>query len=357
MVDGQRAAGKTARRAFLVGGPAAVVGVAATALPGGHQTHALHLMDASYTGSSPYVQSVGPYTVVSASQDQSGETDSSDISEALGAGSPVLLSSGTYYVNTPIVIPDNGCLLGANPSWGIPTGDYGAGGISLQGAIIQPVTGFSGSAVIKMGSAGTTQHGGQRIYSLTIDGQPGPADVHGIQSVGYVGGVKLRDVVVWQPTGDGLHCDNDGASGHNPDFWMVESCKFSASGGWGVNITGMADSWFTDCESTGNVSGGWSVTAGTDTRWIGCRGASNESAPGWQFTVSGFGGSWHMIGCEANSNGTGILVVDTGAGGTLYISSCQALDNTTEPWKNTSTNFNIKSDAAYNTSTGAPTLG
>jgi hypothetical protein len=357
MEDGQRAAGKTARRAFLVGGSAAAIGAAAAVLPGGHQKGALRLTDASYTGSSAYIESVGPYTVVSASQDQSGETDSSDINEALEAASPVLLASGVYYVNTPIVIPDSSCLMGANPSWGIPTGDYGIGGLPLQGAIIRPGTGFSGSAVITMGSTGTTQHGGQRIYSLTIDGQSGPAGMHGIQSVGYVGGVKLRDVVVWQATGDGLHCDNAGVSGHNPDFWMVESCKFSASGGWGVNINGMADSWFTDCESTGNTSGGWSVTAGADTRWIGCRGSSNESVPGWRFKVSGFGGSWQMIGCEANSNGTGILVLGAGAGGTLYISSCMALDNTAAPWESTSTNFNIKSDAAYNTSTGAPTLG
>lgn len=273
---------------------------------------------------------VGNLAYPDPSGDVTGSTDAATISNLLSSGYDLILQQGTYYLNAPVVLPDQGYLAGTNPSWGIPTGNYGAGGLPLQGSIIQAGSGFAGSALISMGSAGTTQHGGQRLCGITLSGTGAPAGTHGILSTGYVAGVKMRDVVVWGMPGDGLHAVDDGTSGHQPDFWQVESSKFSHSGGWGVVLHGLADSWFTGCESTGNTSGGWSITGGADSRWIGCRADSNASGSGWNLTPTATPGYLEFTNCEANLNDTG-WVFNGGAVSNYFLSNCIANNNTTAP--------------------------
>lgn len=100
---------------------------------------------------------------ITPSGDTTGVTDVSAIQSGLNAGAVCNLMPGNWYTNVPITIPDQTALICPNPSWGTPSGGYGAGSLPLQGAIINPTSTFAGSAVISMGSAGTTQHGGQRI--------------------------------------------------------------------------------------------------------------------------------------------------------------------------------------------------
>jgi hypothetical protein len=278
---------------------------------------------------------------------------------ATAAGTAVLIPLGTYKTGSPLTIPDGVRLYSLTArSLGISTGNYGAGGLPLLGAILKPSSSFSGAAVITMGSAGTTQHGGQQIYGITIDGSSLPAgSVHGIASVGYVGGVTLRDVLVYGVTGDGLNAANDGTAGHNPDFWDVAHCKFSHCGGWGMNTTGLSDSWFTAGECTGNTSGGAQVTNGSDSRYTAWRCESNATlgtTPGWSLIgASGFTGIVTLTACAADLNGVGVASSGTGTG-TYILNGIVAHGNTTQ-WTYAGTNT-IHSSAAWNTSTVTPTF-
>lgn len=270
------------------------------------------------------------------SGDPTGITDSASLSAALATGYAVHLTPGIYYLDSPLAIPDQGCLTGDDPSWGIPTGNYGAGSLPLQGAVIRAGSAFSGAALITMGGIGTTQHGGQRISGITLSGTGSPAGTHGIESIGFVGGVKMRDVVVWGNAliQDGLHIDNDGTPGHQADFWQVDSCKFSNCAGWGVSTVGLSDSWFTNCESTGNTLGGWTITGGSDSRWIGCRADSNGGVPGFSLTPTSAANVLSFIDCEANLNGTG-WVFNGSTAATYMLTNPIAHDNTTAAYSYT----------------------
>ncbi len=297
------------------------------------------------------------HQLVFPSGDTTGATDHARIGAALASRTPARLPPGTYYVDAPVVMPDQSCLMGDNPSWGIPTGDYGAGGLPLQGTIIQAGHGFRGAALITMGGIGRVQHGGQRLYGITLSGAGAPAGTHGIESVGYVGGVKMRDVLVWGMPGDGLHADWDGTSGHNPDFWQVDSCKFSHNSGYGAYLRAMSDAWFIASEATGNSAGGWWILNGADSRYIGCRGSSNGNVNGWTLTTTGgFTGTVTFIGCEANLNGTGIAVTGRHSTGTYVLDTFRVTGNTTAWSYGAGSAMNIASKAAWNTSTSAPTF-
>jgi hypothetical protein len=228
------------------------------------------------------------------------------------------------------------------------------------------VAAFSGSAAIVLPTPGVgVQGGGQVIQGISIDGSTPalPNSFDGILAAGYIAAVRLADVTVWGGInvgvhglgGIGLHKTNDGTASHVPDFWDVSHCKFSACGGFGVNDIGAADSWYTVCESTGNAGGGWSIANGSELKLIGCRGDSN-TGPGFSLTgFAGFTAEVHFIGCLANQNSTyGFSVAGAGAG-TYVFNGCQSGGNTTGPWLYAGSN-NVKSDAAPNTSTAAPTF-
>lgn len=302
----------------------------------GDNTGLTLLSDAALEGPAIWCQA-GPLAatefIIGPSGDTTGATDYATISGALAgpagfpaAGYTVRLMPGTYYLSQSLAMPDGSCLTAHNPSWGIPTGNYGAGSLPLQGAIIRAGTAFAGAALISLGSAGAVQHGSQRIYGITLSGTGAPAGIHGILSTGYVGAVKIRDVVVWGMPGDGLHAVNDGTAGHNPDFWHVASSKFSDCA-WGVFVQSLADTWFTDCECTGNSAGGWSITDGADSRWTSCRGDSNGGVPGWSVTLD-TGANLQFTNCEATLSGTGWEFAGNG-GGTVCLSGCLQSGNTT----------------------------
>lgn len=261
------------------------------------------------------------------SGDVTGFTDRVIINGLLGLNWTVHLLPGTWYVDSPVQMPDGACLTAADPSWGIPTGNYGAGGLPLQGSVIQAGTAFAGAALITMGVAGTSQLGGQRLYGITVSGTGAPAGTHGIQSTGYNAGVKMRDVVVWGMPGDGLHAGNDGTPSHTPDFWQVQACKFSGNTGWGVLTQGLSDSWFDSCESTGNNAGGWSITGGSDTRFTCCRADSNIGSPGWSLNPT-ITGRVYFTNCEANLNGTTGWVFAGGVAMDYFLTGCIAAGNT-----------------------------
>lgn len=268
------------------------------------------------------------------SGDTTGVTDWAAISAVNGDGYVCVLLPGTFYIEKPLVIANNTALRGWQPSWGIPSGNYGAGGIPLQGAIIQAGSLFTtrNEALIEFNPfLFSTQQGGQQISAITLSGTGAPAGTSGIWSQGYVGGVLMRDVTAWNMPEYGLFASNDGVSGHNPDFWRLEGCKFSDSGNHGVSLQGMSDSWFTDCESTGNGGDGWNVTGGADTRWSGCRGESN-SGNGWTLDPTTAGAIKQLTGCTGNLNTGYGFEWTSGSVESHYLVNCVATGNTAGPY-------------------------
>ncbi len=291
------------------------------------------------------------------SGDTTGTSDTNNFTGLLNSGFAVIMMPGVFYIKSPVIIPGQGYLKGTNPSWGIPTGNYGAGGLPLQGSIIQAGSAFAGAALVSMGSAGTTQQGGMRLREFTLSGTGAPAGTHGILSTGFVGGVKMRDMLVWGMPGDGLHAANDGTGGHNPDFWQVDSSKFSNCTGYGVWTQALSDSWFTNSEATGNGIDGWFIINGADSRYIGDRGSSNGTGNGWNLnSVAGFTGTLLFCACEANLNSTGINVTGSGTG-TYVFDTFRVSGNTVKQFNYAAgATMGIDSNAAWNTSVVAPTF-
>ena len=273
-------------------------------------------------------------TAYSGGADPTGVADSTAaIQAALNAASPgqaVLVPPGTYKTTSVLTIPTGVTLIGWPPgrTMAIPTGNYGIGGVPLQGAIIKP-TGAGITAAVQFASNASTQYGNQSLRDITINGASMTSGTgHGILA-DAVAGVTLQFVTVVNVIGDGLHCAGVAGTGfHPPDFWQVTSCKFSNCGAWGVNIAGLADSFFTDCESTGNgTGGGWSVTNCGNTRFVGCKGEQNGSGPGWLLTAqSGFSGQVLLTGCTAQNDAQdGYRITGNAAPNAIYkISDCSS---------------------------------
>jgi hypothetical protein len=250
---------------------------------------------------------------------------------AAPAGQVVYAPAGTYAISSPIVVPTGVTLQGPSRTMGIPTGSYGIGSLPVQGAILKPSAGFSGGQVIFLASNASTQYGNQAIRRVTVDGNNLPGNtVHGIQA-DAVAGVTLEEVTVVTVGGDGLHAAPVSATSfHPPDFWEVKSCKFSHCGGHGVFLSGLADSWFLDCESTGNgtsgTGNGWDIINGGNTRFVACKGENNGSGYGFNFhPLAGFGGFLWFTACSTSGNGLdGFRTTGGGVGCTITLTGHQS---------------------------------
>jgi hypothetical protein len=288
-------------------------------IPGGTQWGASPAQVAEQIAITGISVNVTGGNVLPPSGDQSGTTDTSKINGQLaipGIGQLNLQPGGTYYIKSPILIPPPG-LIGLNGGnmrqMAIPTGNYGLGGLAFGGAIIKPVAAFAGSSIILMDSPGAAQAGNVDIRCLSVDGSLLPAGtVHCVEARGAWAGVTIRDFLGYKYTGKGLYPHSDGTS--QPDFWHVGTSKFSAGGGNGIDIAGLADSWFTDVESTGNNGDNWAVTNGNNSRFDDCKGEFSGTGYGLNLiggagftghvTFNNFGGGNNALGL-INVSGTG----------------------------------------------------
>jgi hypothetical protein len=305
------------RPVWAVSNPAAQIQV----LPGGSSWSASPAQIAEQIAITGINVNITGINVITPSGDTTGATDTGKINGQLasaGIGQVNLQPGGIYYINSPILMKSFTGLNGGNMrQMAIPTGNYGIGGLAFGGAIIKPVAGFLGSAAILMASPGAVQQGNVDIRCLSIDGSSLPAGtVHGIEANGAWGGITIRDMLIYKVTGNGLYGHNDGTS--QPDFWHVSNSKFSACGGIGVSTSGLADSWFTDCEATGNTGNNWDITNGSNSRFTNCKGEFSTTGHGWNITgFTGFTGHVTFEHCNGENNG-GDGFHFTGLGSGLY---------------------------------------
>ena len=269
------------------------------------------------------------------SGDSTGATDTAAINAGLASGGAVQLVqaplSAPYYINAPITPVSQSRLWGAQ-WWSASENDnYSAGVGASGGTTIVMAAGFTGSAAIDMTNTTGTQYYGVDLAGFTIEGyELSSGTVYGILVDGAWGAGFIRGVCVHRPPADCIRFVTDTTSGKIPDDWQVTNCKFSASrNGYGVYAAELADSWFTDCESSENDLDGWLVNYGVNTRFSGCKG-ENNSANGWHFTGVGAHQVQWLTGCSSHINQhNGFLFDNTGpagggSGGVYLLTGCVA---------------------------------
>jgi hypothetical protein len=253
---------------------------------------------------------------------------------AAGAfGGVVGAPPGTYRLDSQLIVPSGVALEGimARSSFGIGFGNYGVSGLPDQGMILKPSASFAGpssaTGVILLTTSPGTQAGGQRLTNIYLDASNLPSNnLHGIAIFNNVACVTLEDVTVYGNNilgGDCLHAVASG--GGPPDLLNIYRCHFAGANGWGVSMSGAADSYIVTSECTGNKSGGWSVTNCNNARFVGAKGEQSSNGPGWLFTaLSGFTGIVHLLACTSQGNNQdGFRVTGSGTG-TYQLIGCSA---------------------------------
>jgi hypothetical protein len=339
----------TGRRALL----ARSAGLAAIAAAGGVAGSAFGPVTSAAAATSA---TFGESIYLTPSGDTTGATDVAAINDAFSSYVDVVLLPGTYYIDGPITVPSGVTFGSFTPAAGNPIANYGKGPLPLTAAVIEGTSGFSGTAMIELSSAGS-QAGGSNILGIALDGSSlaSGTSVHGIEITGAVANCLLRDVTIYKPTGDGVHMASN--SDGNPDQWDVERIGVHAAGNIGVNLTtGVADSTWLNCWVSTSASHNWAITNGTDSYFIRCRGENSVAGAGFSLTAySGFTGFVTFLACETTGNETAGFTLGGAGAGQWNLAWCRAGDDTEWSFSGTGDPV-VNSPAAFNTSRTAPTF-
>ena len=277
---------------------------------------------------------------INPSGDTTGAADTAAISSVLTAGgSPVLVPGQVYYTNAPLVVPP---LQGISCSGAAGTTAYygGSTAMPLGGAVIKPTATFAGTSIDTQAVAGVivmvsstlgsyaTGSGNQAFRGITIDGRSAPAGTNGIEAWGPVWGVLIDGCGIYGLPQYGIATSSstpDG-TGKAPDLWRLNATHIAACGSDGFNVNGgLSDSYFTNCEATGNTGNGWNMT-GANVRWVDCKAEFNHTN-GFRIQSQGTGaagqqGVW-MTGCSTDHNyNDGLLYFAANGTGPLMLSNC-----------------------------------
>ena len=233
-----------------------------------------------------------------------GGDDGAAISQAFTKYPVVRVIPGeTYQLLSPIIMPSYSKLTG--DFWNSASGadNYSAGVLNAAGAVLVMAPGFTGSAAIQLVNSGSTQQGAVVIEGLSILGfQLSAGTIYGILVQGAWGACFMRGVCVRRPPADCVRFITDPTSGHIPDDWLISQCKFSNSrNGYGVYAAELADSWWSECESSENFLDGWYINYGVNTRFNNCKGENNTGA-GFHLTGLGNNQVQYFTGCSTHIN-------------------------------------------------------
>jgi hypothetical protein len=306
------AGGLTLTAAAVTAGPAAGVASAST-------TATLDWVDVTAYGADP-----------------TGAADStSAINDALAAtpvGGICYLPAGTFTTSAPIVVPPSVTLLGSHGSH-----------LDTIACAIKPSSTFTGKSLAATTVSGTTYPavvisavivfldevaGGylvasteQRIANLTVDcsNLAAGSGVNGIESVGYVHGVFLDNIAIFQPPAHGIAgLSRDGG---NPYSWRMTRICVSGAGTYGYNVANFTDSTFIDCESIAAGASGWYISGNGNGHFTNCR-AEWSALQGFEVHSVGVS-SYTFTGCSTDRNTkNGMLISDSGGVGPIVLTGC-----------------------------------
>ena len=175
----------------------------------------------------------------------------------------------------------------------------------------------------------TSGSANQAIRNLVINGisLSAGAAVNGIEAWGAVWDVKLDDVSVMHMPQYGISTDkaSSGTSdttGKTPDGWHMFNVHAVAGHDHGIFMTGISDSYFVACASTGNsgpgTTDGWHLS-GDNIKMVGCKAEYNQNVGLYMSkSTSGRPNLISAFGTDGNYRG-GIQLVTTGSGAGPWI--------------------------------------
>jgi hypothetical protein len=225
------------------------------------------------------------------------------------ASQRAILRPGTYLVTAPLIIPPamrlEGTMgmLGADPT------------TTFSQCIIKALPSFKGDALLSIRDAHLggypKQSGNQQISHLMLDGSDSPPNVDGIRLTGPVQGVQVED-----PYYTGQQAP------YNMRALRVRVHYAARSG---VSITSVTDSTWMDVHAIG-CSYGWSISAGANSRYIGCR-AEGSANHGYNVTRTGAGpgsGGITFVGCSTDGNTYSGFMFSGGGNAPVIVSGCMS---------------------------------
>jgi hypothetical protein len=267
-------------------------------------------------------------------------------------GDVVYIPPGHYRLGSPLVLSLGVVLRGGGWS------PHFAPRTNITTSMLRPATSglFTGSQLIRVDPApvnGTyldsAYGGGPRIEGLALHGRSVNNSSSGaIAGIAISSGVKdiaVRNVAIWQFTGDAIKADSGAGM-------IFEKITASTNGGNGINLTtsttgGATDVDLIECYSQGNGGDGFILTNPNAVSMIGCRAEWNN---GYGYNINGINYSLVMIGCNTDRSGKHGFHLTCLDGGKLpLLVGCQAKrdGSSTGTWAG----FNLQ---GTNSSTQAP---
>jgi hypothetical protein len=305
---------RSALRAVLLTGATAAGAIALS----GHPASA---------SSNPYVVTdpLTNSTCILPSGDTTGETDATNINDALAAnlsGQNVVLAAGLFYVNAPVMIPPGGVLKGqfANENTEISVHAWGSC-ISAVTSVAFPwvpasIAGGTVNAVVACigQQAGGYPYSGDetKVYGVMIDCSalknaqlPGYSytDVDGLQVFGGVSRPHFERVLIAYAPNCGFNMVNDGY-GNGADAVRLERVNVRYPGGYGFNHPRTSDCTYYDCLCENGGTDGFYIEDGSNCTWTACRSEHNGGNGYTYLSVSvstGTGGA-KLVGCSTDRN-------------------------------------------------------
>lgn len=264
--------------------------------------------------------------------------DTAAIQAALDAtprGGVTYFPAGVYRTSAPLIQQPYTTAIFTHGS-----GQFQMGGASPYSSI-KPLPSFAGAAVWRIldenlggfasptilaeGNSGAYQvvSAEYAIQGMSIDGSALTAsNVNGIDILGQVQDVYLRDVDVQQCTGDGINSTYNFAVANGPQAPFAihfERIAIQQCTGTGIVLSNATDSTFMDCYVLGCGSFGWWIAWPGNSLFVACR-AEWSGYDGFHVTAQG--GQTQFIGCSTDrNNSNGMYITGTGTpGGIVSIS-------------------------------------
>lgn len=210
----------------------------------------------------------------------------------------VYFPPGAYLITEPIVLPRGVRLRGTQMGlWKI--------GDDEQTCYLLVDASFSGSAAILINDktlAGESLDTSMiQIEGLGIDGDT-VGSVHGIHARGHVRNVRLREVDIRRPGGNGIKVED--VSGRRAQEWYFDHVFVHGCGASGIITDDLVDGSFNQTHVSDCAGHGFHLKSLSNYRLVGCSSEHNTAGCGYAFDngTNYAPGNVEMVGCSTDRN-------------------------------------------------------
>lgn len=256
----------------------------------------------------------GGGTILYPSGDTTGATDTPVVTAALAAataGTVITLGAGSWYINSPMVIPAGVRLRGVLAD----VNDIAVYGTTINtphATWAQGGAPFAAAVILNADSQCDT-------FNLNCHFANSNA-MDGITS-NNASNVLVHDINIYNGPNNGINALGNTWRGERVMVTQAVTSGFTAPA---------SDSDWIDCNASASQAAGWICNNPINSRLIGCRAEFNTTR-GYQITGDNTAtGSFSMIGCSTDRNGTdGIYINNTGSSHILLSGTLQRRDGST----------------------------